>query len=460
MNLLHFLLLLIALIAEVMIVYPVDKGVLCIPYRRDTTVLRWFTPDYHTGTVLDIISRMKQMNYPIYISNRGCNRFIPSWYGSVHYCNETEQRNAFCVSVGRQPYCQYHPYGTHELVANKLFYLYKNDTLFMESDAIVCMFWPTICRNYMAFNKVMVYIVGHRFYLPECNKDRAEKIIDWYKKAGNGVTETNNLLVYAASVYDKEYINYYTCLDVPIVYAQSSLTIQPIVAYKPTIDAFLVAPFRFRTNPYKANFTDSMAKLGLNYTFTTIKEVSKGPFSFDVLRGFRGVVVFPYAVMSYYINDLQATAIPMFVPSPSFLVKLGIMYDYRVSDNIKYYCHGKGERPDKCNSTRHHYDPESDDEDSKLYWFKYASFYTPGVVQFDSFDDLMTKVRDADYQEMVRSNNEYLEFIKKSNDKRWKEIKAVVKRNRNRTVPATYGDALRLLNTTFIINKVDKRLLH
>ena len=114
----------------------------------------------------------------------------------------------------------------------------------------------------------------------------------------------------------------------------------------------------------------------------------------------------------------------------------------------------------KCNSTRHHYDPESDDEDSKLYWFKYASFYTPGVVQFDSFDDLMTKVRDADYQEMVRSNNEYLEFIKKSNDKRWKEIKAVVKRNRNRTVPATYGDALRLLNTTFIINKVDKRLLH
>ena len=61
MNLLHFLLLLIALIAEVMRVYPVDKGVLCIPYRRDTTVLRWFTPDYHTGTVLDIISRMKQM---------------------------------------------------------------------------------------------------------------------------------------------------------------------------------------------------------------------------------------------------------------------------------------------------------------------------------------------------------------------------------------------------------------
>lgn len=80
-----------------------------------------------------------------------------------------------------------------------------------------------------------------------------------------------------------------------------------------------------------------------------------------------------------------------------------------------------------------------------MYWFRYASFYSPASTQFDSWDDLVVKLHTTDLKEKFIQRKQENQRIKEHNIREWKNIINKVKK---RTVPPSYKDALKYYNTT------------
>ena len=55
----------------------------------------------------------------------------------------------------------------------------ENDSLFKQVDAIICMFYPSQCQNYLAFNKTTIFIPAHRFTINRCSKHDIHSLYKW-----------------------------------------------------------------------------------------------------------------------------------------------------------------------------------------------------------------------------------------------------------------------------------------
>jgi hypothetical protein len=129
-------------------------------------------------------------------------------------------------------------------------------------------------------------------------------------------------------------------------------------------------------------------------------------FTFEQLAGHRAIVLFPYATMSYSIVDFYAINMPIFVPSPEFLIKLNILGERR----LQSHCCRKMPDPitfdrqlENNLSTTHPFSPNSDEHSALKYWLQFADYYVwPFVTVFDSFDDLLEKLKAADLPRISR----------------------------------------------------------
>jgi len=129
-------------------------------------------------------------------------------------------------------------------------------------------------------------------------------------------------------------------------------------------------------------------------------------FTFEQLAGHRAIVLFPYATMSYSIVDFYAINMPIFVPSAEFLIKLNILGERRLQSES---CR---KMPDPVTfdrqlennlSTTHPFSPNSDEYSALKYWLQFADYYVwPFVTVFDSFEDLMEKLKAADLARISR----------------------------------------------------------
>ena len=137
------------------------------------------------------------------------------------------------------------------------------------------------------------------------------------------------VILMAAGKYDAEYINYYSGKSVDYIYSSTVLMYSPSTTYSPKYNEYLYAPFK--KNPFYNHFKILISKTckSANYhcPVVHIREKIKRKFTYSDINSFKAVVVFPYAVLSYYLADLITAAIPMFVPSPSFIVQNKISYD-------------------------------------------------------------------------------------------------------------------------------------
>jgi len=110
--------------------------------------------------------------------------------------------------------------------------------------------------------------------------------------------------------------------------------------------------------------------------------------------------------MSYSIVDFYAINMPIFVPSAEFLIKLNILGERRLQSES---CRGM---PDPITfdrqlennlSTTHPFSPNSDDYSALKYWLQFADYYVwPFVTVFDSFEDLIEKLKAADLPAISR----------------------------------------------------------
>ncbi len=139
---------------------------------------------------------------------------------------------------------------------------------------------------------------------------------------------------------------------------------------------------------------------------------------------------------------------PIFVPSIEFIIKLGILKDRTLQS---YYCK-KMPDPVEFNrqkennmSTSHPYSPNSDDPSALKYWLQFADYYMwPFVTTFDSYDDLVKKLKAADLPAIsrkMRAHNLVRETDLLNN---WCQLtKSIIKSPKT---PASYEEALAYYN--------------
>lgn len=255
-----------------------------------------------------------------------------------------------------------------------------------------------------------------------------------------------HVIVMAAGRYDAEYINYYSGKHVPYIIASSVFGYEPPTVYQPEYNHYLFAPFKClkRRPKYRSIVTAACQSYGFNCSILRIQEIIRRSFELNDINRFKAAILFPYAMLSYYIADLITTAIPLFVPSPRMMARENIGFD-AMNNDIQYCWTRANELPRHPNTT-HPYSPEDRSIRAVEYWTQYASFYTPCSIQFNDYNHLARLMRTTNYSSVFECNLQYRETIKQHNDRVWKQLFPKIQRNRR--FPDSIADSLEWFNET------------
>ena len=321
----------------------------------------------------------------------------------------------------------------------ELWELFSKNAVFRSVDAIICMFYPSQCQNYLVFNKTTVFVPAHRLFIKRCRQGEVDVLLKWMFSQPRA-----SVIVMAAGRYDAEYIHYYTGREVPYLIASTALMYSPPELYSPQYKEFLYAPFKKRKidEIIIKNLTEACANASYACPIVRIRDKFKRPFSYSDINKFKAVVVFPYAVLSYYLADLVTTAIPMFVPSPSFMVKYRLGYDRRTSDPS--YCGKRFVEPPRHPNSKHLYSPEDSSKEASEYWLKFASFYTPCSIQFNSYPHLVQLMKTTNLSSVYECNKNYRQYIINHNKEQWMSLFSQIERGR--LFPKSINDSLTWYN--------------
>ena len=204
--------------------------------------LLFFSPDIHVGTTNDLAMTLHSYGHSLYLFNKRCTlprystvydsiispeRYLSSQhhYGEIIIPNTTICNQAECKWFSMK-------------YVNRIWPLFENDPIFREADAIICMFYPSHCQNYLVFNKTTIFIPAHRFSLKRCPEADIRNLYKWmFEKPDAPV------IVMAAGRYDAEYINYYSGKQVPYIIASSVLGYEPPKKYDSLISSLLHSSF-------------------------------------------------------------------------------------------------------------------------------------------------------------------------------------------------------------------------
>jgi hypothetical protein len=397
----------------------------------------FFTPDIHDGTRIDLVSSLIFLNQSIFLSSR--KPTLPGYYKppvSISSQFNTTLTSPQLLMPQNSIMLPTLPYDIQDEEILKSNFKRIRDILYKQRvDCIVCMFYPGACQFFIAFNLTVLFLPAHRLPIKHCKAG--------FQSILNAITYGYpNVITMAAGKYDAEYLNYFSGLNVPIIESSSLFAYDDPCNYNPKYSEILVAPFKLKRIPYLNNLNNISYKFNLNITFTTIHQKLGRNWKFQQLYDFKAVIIFPYAVLSYYINDIIASGIPFFVPAPSFLVQLGCICDYRFGD--PFYCKNASV-PLKSNLTSHPYSPEDTSVVAKTYWMQFASFYKKSAIIFTSWDDLGNKLKTTNlsmvFYQRVMENKE----IRDSNIVQWKRV---FRKINKRILPTSYEDSLHYFNVS------------
>ena len=411
-----------------------------IPNKRRVI---FFCPDVHDGTRRDLAFSLYHLNQSIVFSSYKCSLPKYSRVHSMEMTTEATNHSVFpSIVIADANTCRRTPFKQFdEAAAHHSFSLFKEYSLSSSVDAIICSFYPAECLNYVTTNKTVVFLPAHRFLLLLCKSEQVNAALFWMFHSG-----LPNIQVIAMGEYDKEYINYYTGKEVPFLYPSSFFEYSAPQIRRNLFDEVLVAPFHPVSDYYSSVLNGLALKQHYNITFTSVKRKINGSFTFDDLNRFPIVVVFPYAVLSYYLSDIIASAIPMIVPSRQYIsMNKGLLSDYRNQD--RYYCNGTAIMPERSNASKHILSPEANTPESRYYWSQYASFYTPCVTTFHSMDEIPGLVERMNVNSVYECNLKFIEEMKKHNRREWLRL---FRRIHPRTTANDYSDVLALVNRSSV----------
>lgn len=393
--------------------------------------LFFFSPDVHDGTMTDLAVSLTALNHSIFFYNyKGT---LPAYTGlrekvitdKQYSFQDVKPKNPQILFPTKEVCKTYKLFSYNMQAVHRIWKLFRHNEVFQRVDAIICMFYPSECQNYIVFNKTVVFIPAHRFLIRRCSFSNSSSLIKWMFYQPKAP-----VIVMAAGRYDAEYLNYYSGRNVPFIISSTVLLYSPPSRYSPIWNEYLYAPFKKNIyyEQYQKMVIDACTEQNKPCSLVNIRERVKGRFKLSDINKFKAVIVFPYAVLSYYLADLVTTAIPMFVPSPSFIVKNGIAHDIKASDS--HYCGAQFEEPPKHAKSKHPFSPEDHSEEATQYWLQYASYYTPCAVIFQNMTHLVNLMQTTNYTAVYYCNISYRQQILDHNNKEWSKLFRKIEKNR------------------------------
>lgn len=383
----------------------------------------FYSPDIHDGTRRDLAMSLYRMNQSIVFSSKKCS--LPK-YSIVHFLeNKVDDIIELVypsVLIAGENTCGNTTCGAfEEKSAINAYYTMSQMPLSSSIEVVICLFGPSECLNYIATNKTIIFMPAHRFLLGLCRDDQIQTSMYWLFKS-----KMPQIHVIPLGEYDREYINYFSGQKVPFMYPSSFYEYQPPQIRRNLFKEILVAPFNTVADSYCKTLNYNSQSRNYSLAFTTIRHKIKGEFSFNDLNRFPAVVVFPYAVLSYYLSDIIASAIPMIVPSRTYISRhYELLTDYRIQDN--YYCGGRANLPERHANSIHTLSPEANTQESRYYWSQYASFYTPCSTTFDSIEEIPSIVLNMNVTEVYECGLRFIETMKEHNEREWLRIIGSIK---------------------------------
>ena len=395
----------------------------------------FYSPDIHDGTRRDLAMSLYHMNQSIIFSSKKCS--LPT-YSIAHFLeNKVDDITELVypsVLIAGENTCGNTAFGAYdEKSAISAFHTMSQMPLLPSIEVIICLFYPAECLNYIATNKTIIFMPAHRFLLRLCSDKQIRSAMYWMFES-----KMPQIYVIPLGEYDREYINYYSGQEVPFIYPSSFYEYQPPQIRRNLFKEILVAPFKNAVEGYCETLNNYSRSHNYGLVFTTIRQKIRRTFSFNDLNRFPAVVVFPYAVLSYYLSDIIASGIPMIVPSRTYISEhYELLTDYRNQDN--HYCGGRANMPARDSNSIHIISPEANTKEARYYWSQYASFYTPCSITFDSMNEIPSIVLRMNVTEVYECGLRFIETMKKHNEREWLRIIRSIK---HREVSKSYDTFL------------------
>lgn len=241
---------------------------------------------------------------------------------------------------------------------------------------------PLMMRLFQDFGKPMFLHLPVRYDL--WTSDHEQRWVDW-QGWFCGMYEKGRLHVAANSLYDVEYCKYF-----------SGITPR----YIPSLCDY--ASWGWTGDIQTALLWDSRSDLVSNYfcdRLPNVKQVRRhyGKYEWQQISRHRAIIHVPYNASIMSMFEHYAMGIPIFVPTPDFMIYLkrtaGAIGEITHRQCANKYPPGSW-RPGTFDAP----DPnEYDDPEALRWWMRYWDCYTlPHIQQFESLEDLEHKLRSLD----------------------------------------------------------------
>jgi hypothetical protein len=387
----------------------------------------FWTSDLHDGTRADVMSTVSGIGHRIYNGgHKRANGPYPQVWSMPGVIFPARYAPLIDSHWGQ--------FYIHEQEVRSTFEFYKNDPDIAATDAFVCMFPNSYCELWLPLNRSIIWLAAHRYSLARCPREQWDRLTQHMQITA--AHPNRGHVVAAMSVYDAEYINYFTGLK-PLVVTSTSLWYagHGATTYTKARNEILIGPLQVNSFPRLSEINSAG---GGRYNFVPVKALY-AHFQSQDIANHRAVVMFPYAVMSYGITEVYAMGIPMFVPTIPFLRALDMTHDRRNRDDP--YCGRDAGVPPKHPSSAHPFSPEDDDEASFTYWLQFADLYQwPHIQTFDSLPDLIAKLDKSDFDVIHTKMMEENERREARVSAQWKQIACNIPRGN--LVPQDYNVAV------------------
>jgi hypothetical protein len=319
-----------------------------------------------------------------------------------------------------------------------VFDAYARDEEFKTVDAVVCFLPLSMCELYLALNKSVFMIAAVRYEHGQGESRQWAR----FNRVIQRVAANPRNLVAANSVYDAEYLRYFTGVNATYV---PSLCDDVRARYTGTNPVVLLAHSHVEGSGLAWNVA-VRALANRTITFAGINNVYPRRYEYADLATHRAMVHFPYTVSVMSFFEHYRMNIPLFVPSLEFMIRLQLKHGLLSERTWERTITGRV--PANSSVPRHPSypaapDPNDDTSAEALrYWLRFADFYVlPHVQYFDSFDDLVVQIEACDLMGVsLKMQEENKRRINRTVEQ-WREIlKRVVV---SPVTPATYEEGMR-----------------
>jgi len=298
-------------------------------------------------------------------------------------------------------------------------------------DAFLCNHAAGLCEAYMPFNRSLVVIASTRY---EIGRHEPSRWREWNANLVKIASHPRNVVA-ANNRFDAEYIKYFTGIqNVPVFPNYCGYT---GVTYKPTRPQFLVGPGRGISDLLLKQLLAAAARTPGAPEFKRIRDLcvcahaahararaeatslclhlvrasplTRPPFfarrynhfEYSDLAAHPAIVLLPYQISLMSIFEYYRMNIPMYAPTPRLLASWQVKH--RVLNELTWdLVFKKAARgsplPRHPSVPASVPDPNDQANEAGLaYWLKFADFYEwPHIDTFDSWDELLTKIKAAD----------------------------------------------------------------